>query len=158
MHAPIARPAFLGLLVTQGQLLPVADRRQALAGEPLPGEIVLHHLRASGTECHIVLDRSPVVAMALELRPRARIVAQPLEVLVEHAARRLVEVLAVVVEVHVLEGTARVRPESLARAIEASSAAPEVLLADARLTDVLVRGRGFLPAGAAEGNQGTERQ
>src|SRR5262245_5412277 len=158
MHAPIARPAFLGLLVTQGQLLPVADRRQTLAGEPLPGEVVLHRLRASGTECHIVLDRSPAVAMALELRPRARVVAHPLEVLVQDAARRLVEIVAVVVEVHVLQGTALARSEALARAIEASTPASQVLLADARLTAVLVRGRALLPAGATEGNQGTERQ
>src|SRR5262249_57501704 len=102
MHAPIARPAFLGLLVTQGQLLPVADRRQTLAGEPLPGEVVLHRLRASGTECHIVLDRSPAVAVALELRPRARVVAEPLDILVEDAARRLGGLYAGVVRVHLL--------------------------------------------------------
>src|SRR5262249_46866723 len=157
MHAPVARPAFLGLLLTQGQLLPGADRRQALAGEPLPGEVVLHRLCACGAACNIVLDRSSAVAMTLELRPHTRVVTQPLEVLVEDAARRLIEIVAVVVEVHVLQGTPLAGSEALPRTIEASTPPSQVFLPDALLTDLLLRGRPLLLAGA-EGNQGTERQ
>ena len=90
----------------------------------LPGEIVLHRLRAPGAEGQIVLDGAPAVAMALELDPRLRIVAQPLEVLVEDRARRLVEVVAVVVEVHVLQRAALGGPEAFARAIEARIVPP----------------------------------
>src|SRR5262249_43573918 len=135
------RPALLGLLLTQGQLLPVADRRQAPAGESLTGEVVLHRLRAPGTESQIVLDGAPVVAMAFQLGLRLRIVTQPLEVLIEGPACRLVEVVTVVVEVHVLQGAALRRPEALPRPIQA--AATDAFLVDAALGRLGVLRRGW---------------
>src|SRR5207247_3375713 len=64
---PVARPAGVVLLVAEGQLLTVADGRDALGGDALSHQVVLHGLRPLGPERQVVLDGAAAVAVPLEL-------------------------------------------------------------------------------------------
>src|SRR5262249_41425439 len=103
MDAPVARPALLVLLVTERELLAVADGGHPIGRDSLSGKVVLDRLRALGAEGEVVLDGAAAVGMALELDLGARVLAQPPEIAREDVARRGVELVAVEPEVHVAE-------------------------------------------------------
>src|SRR5262249_57747893 len=118
VHPAVARPALLGVLLTQRQLLPVTDRLQTLGGNALPHQVVLDGLCALRAQRQIVLDGPAVVAMPLELDGGLGVVAQPGDVVVELGTRRLVDVVAVVVEVDVLQRAALGGTEALPRPLD----------------------------------------
>src|SRR5206468_2595733 len=79
-RAAVPRVAGLALLAAERQLLAVADRGKPIGGDAERDEVVLHRLRAARAERKVVLDRAALVAVALDLGARARVVLQPLGV------------------------------------------------------------------------------
>src|SRR5713226_4347279 len=151
MGTPVARPAGLVLLVTEGQLLAVADGRNALGGDALSHQVVLHGLRPLGPECQVVLDGAAAVAVPLELDLGVVVLAQPVEVAGERVTGGAVELVAVVGEMDVLQDAVLLGRQPLPAALEARAARPEALLAQARAARTgLARPRALLLAGARE--------
>src|SRR5262245_25919920 len=75
--SPVPLPAALRGFVTQGQLLAVADRRHPLIRHSERDEVLFGDARALGTEGKVVLDRSAVVTVSLDLHRRSRVRLQP---------------------------------------------------------------------------------
>src|SRR5262249_2697072 len=87
VDAPVARPALLVLVVTERELLAVADGRQPVGRDPLRDEVVLHRLRTLGAAGQVVLDGAASVGVPLELDVGTCVLAQPSEVAGEDVAR-----------------------------------------------------------------------
>src|SRR6266516_7377887 len=148
---PVARPACVVLLVAEGQLLAVADGRDALGGDALSHQVVLHGLRPLGPERQVVLDGAAAVAVPLELDLGAAVLAQPVEVAGERVTGGAVEVVAVVGEVDVLQDAVLLGRQPPLLALEARAARPEALLAQTRAARTgFARLRALLLAGARE--------
>src|SRR5262249_20161417 len=112
--------------------------------------VVLDGLCALRAQPQIVLDRPAVVAMPLELDGGLRVVTQPGDVLVELGARRLVDVVAVVVEVDVLQRAALGGTEASPRPIETA--------AESLFADTLAAADTFLRRGALLGTPSSEHR
>src|SRR5438034_1916293 len=148
---PVARPAGVVLLVAEGQLLAVADGRDALGGDALSHQVVLHRLRPLGPERQVVLDGAAAVAVPLELDLGAAVLAQPIEVAGERVTGGAVELVAVVGEMDVLQDAVLLGRQPPLLALEARAARSETLLAQARAARAaLARPRALLLAGARE--------
>src|SRR5262245_56359102 len=80
-RAAVFHPAFFIKLKAGGSFLAVADRHQAVGGDPLVYEEILSDLRAFGAEREIVFGRTDVIAVAFDLDSGFRIGLQPLRVL-----------------------------------------------------------------------------
>src|SRR5438132_2855450 len=148
---PVARPAGVVLLVTEGQLLAVADGRDALGGDALSHQVVLHGLRPLGPQRQVVLDGAAAVAVPLELDLGAAVAPQPVEVAGQRVTGARVELVAVVPEVNVLQDAVLLGREPPLAPLEARAARSEALLAQARAARAgLARPGALLLAGARE--------
>src|SRR5262245_45152243 len=160
MHAPVARPAGFVLLVAEGELLTVADRRDAARLDPLADEVVLHRLRQICTEAEVVLDRPAAVSVSLELHLGAAVLAQPGDVLRQHVAGGAVQLGAVVGEADVAEHAALLGTEPALGALEARAGGTQPRLAQAFPAGTTFTRMGSLLRGApaAQRDEQEERQ
>src|SRR5687768_8447720 len=121
MHAAVPRVAIFGLLLAEGQLLPVADGDDPIARDAVGEKVLLHRGGATGAERQVVLDGAPLVAVAFELYLGPGIGLQPGDVLVGDALCFAVEIGGVVAEAHVAEDAVFFGRQPLSRACHATA-------------------------------------
>src|SRR5574341_1969396 len=104
MNASVALPAVFRVLLTERQLFAVTDRREAVGADAEGSQVLLGCACALGTQGQIVLHCATFVAVPFDFGLRVWMIFQPVPVLAQRCARRLIQLVGIKWKVNVPQG------------------------------------------------------